>query len=179
MTSLPHRSLLASFLALSITGCFGGTGILSFPIERSIDEQLVQGSPLAAIFPFAIPMNVDLASETSARGTGPANHVYLRSLVLDVTSTAEPDGDTDDFDFLTSVDIFIESTKAGSTLPRVRIAHISNVPRDAKHISFVSDRVDLIDYVNEGARLTSEADGSVPPDDVTFDGEIALSVEVL
>lgn len=178
MKLLRFVTILFSIAPFTSAGCFGGTGVLSFPIDKPIDEQLVEGSPLAAFFPFAIPMNVDLSAETAARGTGPANHVYLTSLSLDITTTAEPDGDSDDFDFLTSVAIYVESTKAGTTLPRVRIAHIDAVPRDTRHLSFVRDGVDIIDYVNEGARLTSEAQGTVPTDDVTFDGEVSLSVEV-
>jgi len=180
MTSL--RTAFVLITALSFSGCLGGTGILSFPIHETIDEQTVNGSPIPAAlggaFPFMIPMNIDLSAETAARGTGPANHVYLRSLSLDITATAEPAPDTDDFDFLDSIDIYIESTKSGTTLERRKIAHITTVPTGVKHVSFSIDRVDLIDYVNEGSRLTSEATGNFPPDDVTFDGEISLSVEV-
>ena len=57
---------------------------------------------------------------------------------------------------------------------------MSAVPDGARQIAFETDTsVDLRPYINEGARLTSSAEGTVPPDDVTFDGQILLTVEVL
>lgn len=169
----------ASFVLLAlpvVSACDGG--ILRFRVHESIDEQLVEGSPLATFVPVDIPIDVDLAAETQARNTGPASHVFLRSLTLDITDTAEPAGDSDDFDFLTRVEIFAESTRAGSTLPRVRVAYLESVPRGVDHLSFDRDDVDLLPYVEEGARLTSEANGTVPPDDTTFDGDVAFTVHV-
>lgn len=75
--------------------------------------------------------------------------------------------------------VYVESTQSGSTLPRVRIAQIDSVPRSARQIYFDTDTsVNLLPYIDEGARLTSSAQGHAPPDDVTFDGRAALSVEV-
>ena len=102
-----------------------------------------------------IPLNIDLSSETAARGTGPAQHVYLTDFTLSVTSTDEPAGDTDDLSFISSIEIFVESTQAGTTLPRMRVAHLDAVPAGARTISLQTDGVDLIGYVREGARFAA------------------------
>src|ERR1700759_1829190 len=97
---------LAAFV---LTGC----SVLDFDIGQNIPEQMVQGSqipgPLAALFP--IPISLDLESAIKAQNTGPIDSVTLSSLELTITMTDEPSGDTDDWSFVTSVDVFVESTK--------------------------------------------------------------------
>lgn len=174
------RILACAFVTLCVGGC---AGVGDFPVEVSVQEQRVEGSPLGGllggVFDVPIPLDVDLTAETAARDTGPAQHVRLSELSLSITGTAEGAGDTDDFDFLDSAEIFVESAASGSSLPRVRVARIDPAPDGARSVFFETDTsVDLLPYVNEGARLTSSAEGRVPPDDVTFDGRVVLIVEV-
>jgi hypothetical protein len=157
-------------------------GIGDFDVERSIAEQRVQGNPLAGVlsdlFAVPIPMDVDIASETSARDTGPAKSAHLRELSLRITATSEGPSDTDDFGFLDSVNVFIESTRQGSSLARVRIAQALGIAA-GRVLSFdVVRSVDVLPYANEGSRFVSEVKGSVPRDDVTFDGGFTLRVEL-
>jgi hypothetical protein len=163
--------------ALALAAC----GIARFSIPYELAEQRVTGSPLGGLLGpvIDIPIDIDLSAETAARDTGPAQHVYLTGLSLAITPTAEPAGDTDDFDFIDTIDIFVESGAAGSTLPRLRVAHLDPVPTGARAISLELDGVDLIQYVREGAVLTSSAAGTVPPDDVTFDGHLTFAIDVL
>ena len=168
-------------IALSIlVGC---SDLGSFAVELDLAEQRVPGSPvgglLGGLFEVPIPLDVDLEAETAARDTGPVQHVRLSQLTLRITPTAEPEGDTDDFGFIDSVEIFVESTSADSELPRVRVARL---PEEVggREIAFETDpSVDLLPYIREGARLTSEASGQAPEDDVTFDGRAVLDLEVL
>src|SRR5690606_1933579 len=102
------------------------------------------------LLPLPIEVDVDLEAETRARDTGPAQHVYLTELQLYVTRTAQPAGDSDDFGFLDSIEVYVESRQPGSRLPRRRIAHLDPVPR-ASTIYLQVDDVDLIEYVREGA----------------------------
>lgn len=175
----------AALASLVLSGCFlvGDERILSFRVVRAIPEQRVEGSLLGgllgALVPVPIDLAVDLEAETRAHDTGPAQHVYLTELRLSITETAESGGDTDDFDFLDSVEIYVESARSDSSLPRQRIAHLDPVPDGQRSIALEIDDVDLIEYVNEGARLTASATGRTPSDDVTFDGRIELVVEVL
>lgn len=181
-SSSVRRVVIVLSALLTVTGC-GPAGLLSFELGYDVAEQRVEGSPLGGLLggvvDVPIPLDIDLAAETASRDTGPAQHVHLTELRLDITATEEPAGDTDDFDFLDTVEIFVESARSGSSLPRQRVASLEAVPRGARTISLAPDDVDLIAYVQEGARLTSSASGRVPPDDVTFTGHLTLVVEVL
>lgn len=174
--------ILALSAALAVSAC-GPRGFASFALGYDTAEQQVDGNPLGGLLGNAIdvpiPLDVDLAAETAARDTGPAQHVHLTELRLDITETAEVAPDTDDFDFVDRIEIFVESSQSGSALPRQRVASLEAVPRGARSISLTPDDVDLIDYLREGARLTSSASGTVPPDDVTFAGHLELAIEVL
>lgn len=179
------RHLPLALACLCLSGCFlfmDDGSLVSFPIDYDLPEQTVEGNLLGgllgSLLPLPIAVDVDLEAETRARDTGPAQHVYLTEFRLFVTPTSEPSGDSDDFAFLDSIEVYVESRQAGSSLPRQRIAHLDTVP-DGRVISLQLDDVDLIDYVNEGALLTASGSGSTPFDDVSFGGQLELVVEVL
>jgi hypothetical protein len=168
----------STLTCLSVAGC----GIASFPYGYDIAEQRVPGSPLGPVLGgtlIDIPLNIDLSAETAARGTGPAQHVYLTDFTLSVTGTDEPSGDSDDLAFISSIEIYVESTQAGSSLPRMRVAHLEGVAAGARAISLHTDGVDLIGYVREGAHLSASATGHAPPDDVSYDGHLDFAIQVL
>jgi hypothetical protein len=181
-----HLHLPVALTTLFLSGCFlfqEDGSLVSFQVDYALDEQTVEGNLLGGLLGslLGLPINleVNLDEETRARDTGPAQHVYLSELELSITPTAESGGDSDDFGFLDSIEIYVESRQAGSSLPRRRIAHRNPVPSGARTLSMQLEDVDLIDYVNEGARLTASVDGHAPLDDVTFDGFLTLTVEVL
>lgn len=174
-----RRLGVVSLFSLPQLGCQG----LDFPIQQPIGEQQVEGNALSGlldeVFDTPLAFDVDIEAETAARKTGPAKRVSMESLTLSITDTALGEGDDDDFDFLSSLSIYIEATAAGSELERQKIGELSNVPRGAKEISIPTDMgVNLLPYAKVGATISSEVTASVPPDDVTFDGEYVLLVEV-
>lgn len=180
------RHVTLSLLSLCLPGCFflqPDGSLVSFPIVYTLDEQTVQGNLLGGLLGgllgLELGLELDLEEETRARNTGPAQHVYLDELELTITPTAESGFDRDDFDFLESIEIHVESRRPGSSLPRRRIAYRDPTPDGARTLSLTIENVDLIDYVNEGAVLTATASGRQPLDDVTFDGHLTLIVEVL
>jgi hypothetical protein len=174
------RSLLGALAsAVVLSGC-GGLDL--FAIEAPIEEQTVMGSPVGGALGTVvdIPLNVNLEQETEARDAGPVDAVTLTSLTLRITETEEPEGDDDDFDFLDAADVFVESRQAGSELPRERVAQLDPVPDGQRTIAFETfEDVNLKPYIEQGAKLTSSASGSAPPDDVSFAGMAVLQVEVL
>lgn len=191
MTALRARSalVLGSFLALGAAPAVLASiacvpfGIGSFSVLHDIPEQQVEGNLLGgllgSVLGIPIVLDIDLEAETASRETGPAQHVFLTDFRLEITPTAEGGLDRDDFDFLQSIEVFVESSESGSSLPRERIAFREAVPRGARSIELDVEDLDVIDYVREGARLTASANGSAPLDDVTFDGQLTLLVEVL
>ncbi|MGF1467108.1 MAG: hypothetical protein ACFCGT_13355 [Sandaracinaceae bacterium] len=171
----------SSGLSLPLAVVLAGCTALPIEVGVPIEEQRVEGSPVPGDLPLdiPIPLDIDLEAETEARGTGPARRVQLQNLVLRVTDTAEPAGDRDDFGFITRVEVFVEPVDAGSPLARERVA-VSGEPSDeGRELPFDEDRgINLRPYIEAGARLTTSATGTVPPDDVTLDGHVTLGLAV-
>jgi hypothetical protein len=183
-----RRHLLSVFVAITLAfapACFFfGDGVGDFDVAVGVDESLVEGNLLGGLLGgllgIQVQLDIDLEAETMARGTGPVQHVYLSDMSLSVTSTAQGAGDSDSMDFVDTLDIYVESTAAGSTLPRQLVATVDGVADGARTINLNTDlTVDLLPYINEGARLTAEGTGNTPTDDVTFDGVVILTCEVL
>jgi hypothetical protein len=158
-----------------------GCGITDFEISQPVPEQEVQGSgipaPIAALFP--LPLSLDLAAEIQKQTTGPIDSVTLSSLELTITDTRRPSGDTDTWEFVDEIHVFVRSSQQGSTLPRVEIASVI-APGAVTTMEFdVDSDVDLKPYVDEGSVVESEASGEVPVDDVSYDGEGVFTVHPL
>jgi hypothetical protein len=168
-------------MRLLVLVMFAGCGITDFDISQDVPEQEVQGSgipaPIAALFP--LPLSLDLSAEIAKQTTGPIDSVTLSSLELSITDTRRPGGDTDTWEFVDEIHVFVKSSVAGSTLPRVEIASIVS-PGAVTTMSFaVESSVDIKPYVDEGSIVESEASGTVPADDVSYDGEGVFTVHPL
>ena len=158
-------------LALAMAGC----SVLDFDVSQAIPSQTIQGSglptQLAAVFP--LPLNLDLSSQIKSHDTGPIDSVTLSSLHLDITSS------TGDWSFVSSVDVFVESTKSGTALPKVQIASVAS-PGKVRTLAFkVDGDVNLKPYIDEGSQVDSSGSGTQPTDDVTYDGEGVFTVHPL
>ncbi len=164
-------------MILTLSGC----GITDFDIDQPISEQTIQGSsipgPLAALFP--IPLSLDLTAKIKERETGPIDKITLSTLSLTITATNKPAGDTDDWSFVDEIDIFVESTKSGTTLPKIQIATASS-PGAVQTIKFtVDEEMNIKPYVDEGSKVESSSSGRLPADDVSFDGDSTFTVHPL
>ena len=162
-------------VAVVVLGDGSGCGLIGFDVSQDIPAQTVPGSPLGALLPaslFAIPMNVDIQSETAGHGTGPAHSVTLSSVSLTITS---PSGAT--FDFISSISIKISSS-GNPNLPEVEIGRLEPVPGNASISIPPTGGVDLLPYINAGATITSSATGHMPASDVTFVGKVVVTVHV-
>jgi hypothetical protein len=165
------------FLLASVTGC----SIADFDVDQSVPEQHVRGTsipgPLTALFP--LPISLDIESQIKARDTGPIDSITLASLALTITPTDRPTGDADDWAFVNQVEVFVESTRSGSTLPRVKVANIS-MPGAVQTMAFsVESSVNLKPYVDEGSKVESTGSGTAPSDDVSYDGKAVFTVHPL
>jgi hypothetical protein len=164
----------------AIVLCAGCGDLVAFDIEQALPEQRVQGSPLpgplAALFP--LPLDLDLAAEIEKRDPGPIDRIAIASLSLSITDTARTGGDIDDWAFVESIRVFVKSSRQGSSLPRVEIASV-NAPGAVTTMTFQVTGVNLKPYVNEGSIVESEGRGTLPPDDVTYDGAAVFTVHPL
>jgi hypothetical protein len=156
-------------------------GVTDFDVDQPVQEQVVSGSPipgpLQLLFP--IPLNLDISAQIKAKDTGPIDSVSLKSLTLSITTTDEPTGDSDDWSFLTSVDVFVSSTKSGTTLPKVKIATAS-MPGAVQDLKFmIEGGVNLKPYIDEGSMVEGQCSGNAPPDDTSYDGSASFTVHPL
>lgn len=156
-------------------------GLADFDVGQDIPEQRVPGSPipgpLGQLFP--IPIDLDISSQIKARNTGPIDGVTLTSLSLSITATDRPSGDSDDWAFIEHIDVFVQSSKSGSALPRVKIAMIAS-PGAVQTMTFAVDGgVNLKPYIEEGSRVDATASASAPADDVSYNGRSVFTVHPL
>lgn len=171
--ALPLWTLLWLFFC---SGC----GLIRFDVSQGIPQQTVPGSPLGGVLPafvpVPIPLNIDLKAETAKQGTGPATGANLKSLTLTITPHDAPAGS---FDFITEVHIFIGPRDAGSALPQKEIANVTQVPKGLTTLPFaIVPEVDLLPYINAGSQLTARASGSQPRADVSYDGQVVVTIKI-
>jgi len=160
-------------VALAAPGC----SIIDFDVDQQIPTQTVQGSgiptQLATLFP--LPLSLDLSSKIKAMNTGPIKSVTLSSLELTITM---PTDASVDWSFVDQVDVFVESTKSGTTLPKAKIASVSK-PTGQKMTFVVEGSVNLKPYVDEGSQVDSAGSGHAPATDVSYNGLGVFTVHPL
>ena len=134
-------------------------------------------APISSLFPPRLTL--DLSAEIQKQTTGPIESVTLASLVLDIAATDQAANDTDTWEFVDEIHVFVRSSADGSALPRVDIATVIAPGAVTSMVFDVDRRVDLKPYVDQGSVVESEASGSVPTDDVSYDGEGVFTVHPL
>lgn len=182
-TLSPRHALLA--LLLTLTAC--GSSLGSFQITEESNEATVMGGagsvldalPVKNLFP-PMQLTINLEDELDQQDAGPAKAVYLEALQMTITDTAQPQGDTDNFDFVNKINVFVESSKSGSALERKQVATLSDVPKGQTLVSFdTDDSIDLKPYIEQGIKLTTEGTGEVPDDDTSLKAIVTLEVKLL
>src|SRR4051794_5085661 len=135
------RALVFAATVVCSTGCG-----LSFDVTQQIQQQTIQGSPLGGLLSgfFNVPVNITIQSDIAAHSTGPINSITLASLVFHMKTAGAT------WSFIQTIDIYIQSTKNGTTLPRVKVASAS-MPGMATDLTLVPvPDVNLVGYINEG-----------------------------
>ena len=174
------RNPIARALVLLLAVCLSSCGLIKFDVSQDLPKQTVPGSPLGGLLPsfvpVPIPLTIDLKAETAKQGTGPATGATLKSLVLTITPHNAPVGT---FDFISEVHISIGPRDSGSTLPVKEIANMTNVPKGLTTLTFtILPDVELLPYINAGAQLTGTAKGTQPSKDVSYDGQVVVTVKI-
>jgi hypothetical protein len=171
-------SVMRPLIALVL--CAGCSDLVAFDISQTMPEQRAQGSPLpgplAQLFP--LPLDLDLSSQIKQQDSGPIDSVTLSSLKLAITDTSRPAGDTDDWAFVEQIHVFVKSSRQGSALPRVEIANVG-MPGAVTTLEFEVEDVNLKPYVDEGSIVESEGRGTLPPDDVSYNGTAVFTIHPL
>lgn len=181
------RNFCLLLLVVVFASCQTCTGVGSFTVTRTTATSVVEGSnsPLMDLLPPTVvpplELNFDLQAELARQDAKGAKAVYLNGLVLQITDDAiESADDTDNFDFLSRIEFYVESTDPDSELSRVRIASLDPVPEGKTELVLdTDDDVDLKPYAQEGIVLTTSGRGTVPSDDVSVEGVVTIEVETL
>ncbi len=158
-----------------------GCGVADFEVEQEVPEQRILGNslpqPIGELLP--IPLDIDITAELEAMDTGPIDRIVLSELRLEITDTERPAGDTDTWEFVTSIQVFVRSTKPDTNLPRYEIAK-KDFPGSVDSFTFSVDAsIDLEPYIEEGAVVDTVGRGNVPADDVWYRGQAVFTVRAL
>jgi|GEM_PF-2261663 hypothetical protein len=178
---------LAIIASLSLLAC-GSAGIGSFDVTEESSEAVITGgggSPLGDLLPVnnlfpPMTLMINLEEELEEQNAEGAKAIFLQDLEMVITDTEQPEGDTDNFDFVDEVNVFVESTKSGTTLEKKQIATLKDVPEGQTSVSFTTEKdVNLKPYVEEGMKLTTAGSGEVPEDDTSLKAIVTLTIQVL
>ena len=161
-----------------LVGCGENAG--SFTFEEESQEVTVEGGGPLVDLPgnalSVLKLNVDLEQQLEAHDADAAKAVYLEALVLEITDTEVGENDTDNFDFLDDVTIYVSA----EGLERKQLAIVDPVPEGKQSVSFdVDSSIDLKPYIEEGMNLETEATGNRPEDNVSFKAVSTIRVDVL
>ncbi len=179
-SSTTHLIALLAAVAL-LVGC---DNIGSFDITEESQEVVVDGGPSLGNLPVnnllpPVPLTINLQEELEERNADGAQAVYLTDLRMEITDTAIGQNDEDNFDFVDTIEVYVESRDANTSLEPRQIATLNDVPEGQMEVTFDTDEdVDLKPYIEEGIRLTTEGQGSVPEDDTSLRAIVTVTVEV-
>jgi len=183
---------LTAILALAVSAC-EGTTLGHFDVEDALPETRIEGNGvvplLPALFP-AMPLNVSANESFKQEDYDYLTSVQVDSLMLSITDSSSDesadtleDGTIDDFNFLTSMEIYISAEIDGETVREI----IGSITMDdpqlsaaVQQISFSMTGLDILPYVEaqNGYEVQIEAVGEAPPDAVIFDGDIRYRVGI-
>ncbi len=174
-----HRIAALVAATLTLVGC---GDFLAFPVEASVDEFVVPGDPY--LHHDDAPLRDDVVPPVEVALDVPVGQgeISLIGLTLEVTPTAAPEGDVDDLEFVTTIDVYLTSTRPGTELPQLLVAHwdptISPLENNRVELG-VAGNENIAPYLAEGFRLDIRPHGVVPYDDVSMQGRVTFLVNPL
>jgi len=158
---------------------------------KSFDETLpsitIPGLPIQLALSGSIPIPLTAEAQSVADDTQFVTFAKLRSLSLNIVDTSDfdvnEDGAMDSFDFLTSMQVFVNAQING-VASEVLVASLPEddpqVGSNSRMLLLKVEDVDVLDYIEApgGYGLRVQGAGQVPPDNVIFDGELRYRVGV-
>jgi hypothetical protein len=182
-------SVLLGICGVLLAAC-GDNGLFpGIPIDLPIERQTVPGfaghGAASCDFPtsasigssFLAPLTINLRDSEELRGKSfiRFTRVTLEKVVLSIRDV--PAGDSDTWDFLTSIRIFADDPSDGE--PPVLVARLDPVPRGKTEITIRGTGVNIADIASaDRFVVTGDVSGFPPCDDVVFDGEADFEVAI-
>lgn len=179
-------------LSLALSAC-SGTTLGHFDSDENLPETRIESSAIASFIPSVLPsQNLDVSSSESFQQEefDYLTSIEIEALSLEITDSSTDtsndtleDGEPDNFNFMSGVDIYIEAEFDGQTNREL----IGSVPEDdsqltdsVQTLNFTMTGLDVLDYVEaeSGYSVQIQASGESPPDAVIFDGEVSYRVGI-
>lgn len=189
--SILRPMLIPSLLAIgSITllaACSGKTTLGTKSLNETLPSVTIPGFPLQVPLSGSIPVPLSAEAQSVSDDTEFVTFAKLRSLRLDILDSSESDANEDsamdNFDFLSSMQIFI-SAVVGGEASELLVASLPEgdpqIGNGSRMMTFTVEDVDVLDYIEApgGYGLRLEGAGFVPPDNVVIGGEIRYRVGI-
>ena len=175
-------ALIVSVLLLHACGSSSDPGKLTFDVTQDVSEQTISGDPGLAGDPLSTSVTVQMPDIT----TEPEYQAEVFNLVevvasADVTLDIAASSPHPDFSFIDSLSVWIGPVGGGANTQRVAFLD-SGDPQLApgnSTIQLQTTGVNLTDLIDMGAyELRVDVEGTIPPDDVIFDGMVLFEVTV-
>ena len=148
-----------------------GCGLVSFDVTEKVDSQTIPGSSTAAASPSTLfETTISVSSESLPRGSGLVDSVTLSRVTFNVRTP-----DKGNFDFAESATLTITAPDNPNLSP-VKIAEGTPTAGASTLTLQPTGDVNLLPYVRSGAVIRASAVGRQPTTNVTFDGEVILTV---
>ena len=191
LPTLRSIALLAA-LSLSLSAC-EGTTLGHFDVDESLPESRIEGSAVAVVLPLllpAMPLDISTSEVFQQEEFDFLTSIQLDALTLNITESSSDDtvdtledGNLDNFDFISSMDIYIQAEFDGESQRELIGAIADDDPQlsaGLQSISFTMTGVDILRFVEaeSGYEVQIEASGVAPPDTVVFDGEVRYRVGI-
>lgn len=161
-----------------------GAGATQFDLTQSFPGQRIAGTTAGALttmLPAPVLLTLDYKGQAVAHNAdGPAVTIAVTGMSLETTVGGSTAASTVPFDFVQSATVYIESTRANSSLARAVIGVQATPPGKITGFNLSTNSgVNILPFLQEGAQLTSTATGSLPGHDVEFTGSITVHVTTL
>jgi len=186
------NTIIASTLLAAVIGC-ANTTLARISVNEDVPETRVQGAGLISLLPLSLStLSLDATSteDYASEEFDYVTEIKFKSLSFDITASSTDsstdsfeDGVDDNFDFIDGMELYIKATFDGEE-QQTRVAYLdaedAQIGSGSNHLALSIDNVDILDYVeaDEGYEIVVNATGSVPPDDVIFDGKAVYRVGI-
>ena len=189
--SLANILLLAPFFAV-LSAC-DGTTLGHFDVDETLPETRIEGTAALALLPPVLPpmmLDVSSSEEFQSEEFDFINSIQIDELTLIISSSSTDqsedtleDGEPDNFDFLSDIEIYIEAVFDGQSERELLGVIDENDPQlsaGAQSIDFTLTGTNILRFVeaDAGYAVQIEASGEAPPDAVLFGGGVVYRVGV-
>ena len=175
----------AVLAGMTLLGCLGAISVI-FNVDEPVPEQTVMGNPLGGLLGDGdfdpVGMDVTIQQEYQQETFDFLRSLELTALSFSITADSTnpsidtlEDGQPDDFSFIDEIQVYIQADFGGGPQTELIAFLNSGDPQldpGNSTISLTTTGVNILDYMEApgGYTIEVQATGTLPPDDVIFDG---------